>query len=113
MLNISLQCIGHQLNRSGSQNFKYPTVFLELTSVDKLTTETSGKLPVLLMMSALRRCRRFQKMSDCETDCAAVNLSSCTLAHQTPAPHLLAKVEVDGDGCFNEAAYLAQVVLLS
>ena len=52
MLNISLQCIGHQLNRSGSQNFKYPTVFLELTSVDKLTTETSGKLPVLLMMSA-------------------------------------------------------------
>ena len=53
-------------------------------------------------------------MSDCETDCAAVNLSSCTLAHQTPEPHLLlAKVEVDGDGCFNEAAYLAQVVLLS
>ena len=52
-------------------------------------------------------------MSDCETDCAAVNLSSCTLTHQTPAPHLLGKVEVDGDGCFNEAAYLAQVVLLS
>lgn len=55
----------------------------------------------------------FQKMSDCETDCAALNLSSCTLVDHTLAdPHLLllSKVEVDTDGCFNEAAYLAQVV---
>ena len=50
-------------------------------------------------------------MSDCETDCAALNLSSCTLADLT-TPHLLVgEVEVDADGCFNEAAYLAQVVM--
>ena len=56
--------------------------------------------------------RLFQKMSDCETDCAALNLSSCTLVDQTLAdPNLLlGEVEVDTDGCFNEAAYLAQVV---
>ena len=56
----------------------------------------------------------FQKMSDCETDCAALNLSSCTLVDHTLAdPHLLllSKVEVDTEGCFNEAAYLAQVVM--
>ena len=50
-------------------------------------------------------------MSDCDTDCAALNISSCTLLEHT-APHLVGKqvVEEDADGCFDEAAYLAQVI---
>ena len=50
-------------------------------------------------------------MSDCDTDCAALNISSCTLLEHT-VPHLVGKhvVEEDADGCFDEAAYLAQVI---
>ena len=50
-------------------------------------------------------------MSDCDTDCAALNISSCTLLEHT-APHLVGKqvVEEDADGCFDEVAYLAQVI---
>ena len=36
-------------------------------------------------------------MSDCDTDCAALNISSCTLLEHT-APHLVGKQVVEEEG---------------